>query len=57
MVALLVDQPRTIVVATLFPALELHTSSMPLGRARRGDAEQILNIDDAEPANLHVMAA
>ena len=38
------------------PALELNDQLDALRRARRRDAEQILDVDDAEPAHFHVMA-
>jgi hypothetical protein len=37
------------------PPLELHHQLHPLRCARRGDAEQIADVDDAEPAHLHMV--
>ena len=51
----LVAQPEPIVVTPRLPPLELHDELDALRGARRRDAEEILDIDDAEPANFHVM--
>ena len=52
-VALVEAEP--IVLAAVLPALELHDELDALRRARRRDAEQVLHVDQAEPADLHVM--
>src|SRR5687767_13573926 len=49
-------QPEPVVIAARLPTLELHHEFDALRCARRGDAEQILNVDDPESTNLHVMA-
>ena len=48
-------ESEPIVLAARLPAFELDDQLDPLRRARRGDAEQILDVDQAEPADLHVM--
>ena len=49
-------ETETIVLPMLIPALELHHELDSLGRAGRRHAEQIPDIDDAEAAQLHVIA-
>ena len=51
----LVVQPEPFVLARGIPSFQLHDQLDALGRSRRGDAEQILDVDHAEPAQLHVM--
>src|SRR5687767_4118511 len=55
-VKMLFVQPEPVVIAARLPTLELHHEFDALRCARRGDAEQILNVDDPESTNLHVMA-
>ena len=52
----LVVEAEPLVLARRIPAFELHDQLDALRRARRGDAEQILDVDHAEAAQLHVMA-
>ena len=51
----LVVEPEPLVLARRIPALELHDQLDALRRPRRRDAEQVLDVDDAEPAQLHVV--
>ena len=49
-------EAEAIVLAARLPALELHDQLDPLRRPGRRDAEEILDVDQAEAADLHVMA-
>jgi hypothetical protein len=49
-------QPKPLVLARRIPSFELHDQLDPLRRSRRRDAEQFFDVDDAESAQLHVMA-
>ena len=51
----LVVEAEPFVLARRVPSFELHDELDALRRPRRGDAEQILDVDQAEPAQLHVM--
>ena len=50
-----VVEPEPIVFALRIPAFELHDELDALRRPRRRDAEQIAEVDEAEPAHFHVM--
>src|SRR5437870_5016428 len=52
----LVIQAEALVFATRLPAFQLDDELHTLGRARRGYSEEILDVDDAEPAQLHVVS-
>ena len=48
-------QAQALVLARRIPSFELDDELDALRRSRRRDAEQILHVDDAEAAQLHVM--
>src|SRR2546426_5426172 len=52
----LVVQAKTLVFAGRVPALELHDELDALRGASGGDAEQILDVDQPQTAQLHVVA-
>src|SRR4051812_22769966 len=52
----LVVQAEPLVLATWFPPFELDHEFDPLRRARRRDAEEILDVDDPDAPQFHVMA-
>src|SRR5439155_2438607 len=49
-------EAETLVFTRLIPAFELDDELDPLRRPGRGDAEELLDIDDTQPAQLHMMA-
>src|SRR5690606_17508528 len=55
-VALLGDEPGAVVVRAVVPLLELDDDLDALLLPDRADAEQGRDVDDADPADLHVMA-
>ena len=48
-------ESEPIILPPVLPAFELHHELDPLRRSRRRDAEQILDVDQSEPADLHVV--
>src|SRR6476646_9067308 len=51
----IVVDAKPIVLPARLPSFQLHDELDPLRRPSRGHSEQILDVDHAEPANLHVV--
>ena len=52
----LLAQPQPVVLLARLPALELHRELHPLARPDRGHAVEVLDVEDAEAPDLHVVA-